>query len=284
MFAGYDHYFGFRWVRAYAAMPSPLRRFVLGPLLRTLPDTAGYKTLTQKTRWLHDLSFHKGGRRYAEAHVFFRFGERGREGLYTSQVTDQLAGRDPTQCIVQAFGRADSDDDPDRMLSADVDTRLPEHALMLTDRMTMSQSLEARSPYLDHELAEFVATLPAGLKLKGKSLKYLMRQVSKDYLPKRILNRPKQGFMFPLGYWMKGRLLPLLRDLSETSTLARDGIFRREAIARLVGEHLAKRADHHVRLWMILNAELWYRMYLLGQSAQELSDLLADRVKATIQY
>ena len=278
VFAGYDRYFGFRWVRLYAALPAAVRRLLLGPALATLRDTAGYKNLTQRARWLHELSFHEGGRRYAQATAFFRFGQEGKGGLYTAAVAARLAGLDPMDSVVAAFDEAHAGDDLDRMLAADVGTRLPEHSLMLTDRMTMAQSLEGRSPLLDHRLAEFVATLPVGLKLHGTTLKHLLRRVAKDLLPEPILRRPKQGFMFPLGYWMRGPLLPVLKRLLDESVLVEQGIFRREPIARLVGEHLAERADHHVRLWLILNVEIWYRMYVRGESRADLAGLLAERL------
>ncbi|HEX6863148.1 MAG TPA: asparagine synthase C-terminal domain-containing protein, partial [Thermoanaerobaculia bacterium] len=168
--------------------------------------------------------------------------------------------------------------DLDRMLQADVATRLPEHSLMLSDRMTMARSLEARSPFLDHRLAEFVATLPVEMKMRGKTLKYLLRRVAEPYLPESILKRPKQGFMFPLGYWMKGPLLPVLQHLLGQSVLVEEGIFRREPILRLVAEHVAHRADHHVRLWMILNVEVWYRMYVRGEPLENLTGLLKERL------
>ncbi|MGH7563496.1 MAG: asparagine synthetase B family protein, partial [Gemmatimonadota bacterium] len=278
MFAGFDRYYGFRWASAYARLPATVRRALLGPLWYSLPDTAGYKTFAQKARWLHELSFHEGGRRYAEATVFFRHGRHGRMGLYTPDLARRLAGRDPTRSIVEAFKQAHAETDLDRMLSADVVTRLPGHSLMLTDRMTMARSIEARAPFLDHRLAEFVATLPAELKLKGRRLKHLLREVSRDLLPEAILNRPKQGFMFPLGYWMKGPLLPVLKDLADDSALVRDGLFAAEPIRTMVSEHLADAADHHVRLWMILNVELWYRMLVHGESSEGLSERLADRV------
>jgi asparagine synthase (glutamine-hydrolysing) len=278
VFAGYDRYFGFRWIRPYAAVPDPLRRALLGPLVYALPDTAGYKTFAQRLRWMHELSFHRGGRRYAQATAFFRFGSEGKGGLYTPDLERRLAGIDPMDSVVRGFDDALASNDLDRMLAADIATRLPEHSLMLTDRMTMAQSLESRSPFLDHRLAEWVATLPAGLKLHGKTLKYLLRKVSASYLPDNILKRPKQGFMFPLGYWMKGPLLPLLRHLLSESVLIEEGIFRREPLAKLLEEHLAHKADHHVRLWMILNVEIWYRMFVRGEAMEDLSGLLHERL------
>jgi asparagine synthase (glutamine-hydrolysing) len=278
IFAGYDRYFGFRWVSLYAALPESARRWLLGPAIHALPDTAGYKTVAQKARWVHDLSFHEGGRRYAQATAFFRFGQEGKGGLYAPDVAADLADLDPMESVIRGFDEAAAYDDLDRMLQADIATRLPEHSLMLSDRMTMARGLEARSPLLDHHLAEFVATVPASLKMRGKTLKYLLRRVASPYLPETILKRPKQGFMFPLGYWMKGPLLPVLRHLLSTSVLIEEGIFRREPVERLIEEHVAARADHHARLWMILNVEIWYRMYVRGERLEDLTGLLRERL------
>jgi asparagine synthase (glutamine-hydrolysing) len=275
MFAGFDRYYGFSKVRFYAALPAPLRRLLLGPLLRLMPDSAGYKNLTQKARWIHELSFHQGGRRYAEATAFFRFGAQGKAGIYGPELVRRLTDRDATQCIVAGFEAAHTDEELDRLLYADVVTRLSEHSLMLTDRMAMAQSLEGRSPFLDHQLAAYVATLPARLKIHRGRLKYIMRKLAEPLLPASILERPKQGFMFPLGYWMKGPLVPVLERMLAESALVEEGIFRREGIAGLLGEHLRDRADHHVRLWLILNLEIWHRMYVRGQSIDELGDWLA---------
>jgi asparagine synthase (glutamine-hydrolysing) len=277
IFAGFDRYAGFPWVRFYAALPAPLRRLLLGPAIHALPDRAGYKTLAQKARWLHALSFHEGGRRYAEATAFFRFGEGDRTGLYADGIARELAGRDPSEVIARAFDAAEADDDLDRMLQADIETRLPEHSLMLTDRMTMLHGLEARSPFLDHRLAELVARLPPDLKIRRGRLKHLMREVAAPMLPAAILERPKQGFMFPIGRWMKGPLAPVLREFVARSRLVEDGLFHRAAIERLLEEHFAHRADHHVRLWMLLNVEIWYRMYQTGWSKDSV-DSLMERV------
>ena len=102
--------------------------------------------------------------------------------------------------------------------------------------------------------------------------------MASTYLPDSILKRPKQGFMFPLGYWMKGPLLPVLENLLTGSVLIEEGIFRREPVERLIREHLARKADHHVRLWLILNVEVWYRMFVRGEALVDLSGLLRERL------
>ncbi len=282
VFAGFDRYAGFSWVKLYAALPAPVRRLLLRPVFEALPDRAGYKTLVQKARWMHELSFHEGGRRYAQATLFFRFGDRGKSGLYSEDVARSLGGRDATDSIVAGFESASADADLDRMLYADIVTRLPEHSLMLTDRMTMRHGLEARSPFLDHELGEFVARLPVGMKIRRGELKNVLRKVAAPYLPRTILTRPKQGFMFPIGPWMKGPLVPVLRDFIATSTLVSDGIFRREPMTRMLDEHLADRADHHVRLWMLLSLEIWYRMHRSGWSESAVEHMM-DAVSGSVR-
>ena len=281
VFAGFDRYAGFGWVRYYAALPSAVRRLVLGPLIHALPDRAGYKTLAQKARWLHALALHERGHRYAAATAFFLFGDGNRNGLYTHAIAERIAGRNPSDVIARAFEEADADVDLDRMLQADIVTRLPEHSLMLTDRMTMLHGLEARSPFLDHHLAEFVARLPHDLKIRRGRLKHLMREVAAPLLPESILARPKQGFMFPIGRWMKGPLAPALREFAVRSTLVADGIFQAGAIERLLEEHFAHRADHHVRLWMLLNVEIWYRLHRAGWSEAALEPLMDSVIGAT---
>jgi asparagine synthase (glutamine-hydrolysing) len=276
IFAGYDRYFGFRWVDLYAALPEPVRRRALGPLLAAMPDRAGYKNWTQKARWVHELSFQRGGRRYAQATAFFRFGQQGKGGLYTPEMAARLL-HDPMESVVRGFQEAVAEDDLDRMLQADISTRLSEHSLMLTDRMTMSQSLEGRSPFLDHRLAEFIATLPVDLKMRGRTLKYLLRKVAEPYLPESILKRPKQGFMFPLAYWMKGPLKPVMQRLLTDSAVLEEGIFQRAAVEKLLAEHLSDKADHHVRLWLILNVEVWFRLFIRREPLGDLAGRLRER-------
>ncbi|MDX1579403.1 MAG: asparagine synthase (glutamine-hydrolyzing), partial [Gemmatimonadota bacterium] len=276
VFAGFDRYVGFPWVRYYAALPRALRQAVLGPAIRTLPDRAGYKTVAQKARWVHDLSFHEGGRRYAEATAFFRFGAREKADLYGPEALARLGERDPTEVIVEAFDSAVADADLDRMLQADILTRLPEHSLMLIDRMTMMHGLEARAPFLDHELAEFVARVPTSIKVRRGRLKHLLRETARPYLPESILQRPKQGFMFPIGRWMKEPLAPVLEGFAARSRLVAEGVLNGGAIQRLMTEHFADRADHHVRLWMLLNAEIWYRMHDAGWPEGGLDDLMEE--------
>lgn len=278
LFAGYDRFAGFNVIDYYAALPQRLRRQVLGPILDRLPDSFAYKSTVSKLRWLHELSFYEGGERYAEATTYFRFNLERMDDLYGPTLQSVLRETDPRRPIVEAFGAADADDVLDQMLHADATTRLPEHLLILVDRMTMAHSLEGRLPMLDHHVAEFAARLPSEMKLQGRTLKYLLRRVAERHLPKEATNAPKQGFMFPIAQWLKDDLRQSSRRMLLGSRLVEEGYFQAGALGRLLDEHQSGRVDHHHRLWMLINLEVWFRHFLEGESVAELSEELRRRV------
>ena len=121
---------------------------------------------------------------------------------------------------------------------------------------------EARSPFLDHELVEYLAKFPAGLKLRGRELKYILRRLGEDYLPPDIVRRDKQGFMFPVAYWFRNELYPLVSGMLKDSHFVQTGLLRPERVNQLVEDHRNNRVDNHVRLWMLLNLDIWHRLYI----------------------
>jgi asparagine synthase (glutamine-hydrolysing) len=141
---------------------------------------------------------------------------------------------------------------------------------MITDRMTMAHGLEARSPFMDHRLAEFAAHLPSSLKIRGRNLRYIQRQLAARYLPPEILSRSKQGFSSALPYILRDEYRTMYQHFLRDAELVKAGIFERCAIERLLQEHLAGRIDHGNRLWLLINSEVWYRMMIQGRSRDEL--------------
>src|SRR6202008_1020061 len=113
--------------------------------------------------------------------------------LFTPDALAQLQGVHAEDAIRAPFDAAKGDP-LDHMLSADSQIRLPHHPVMISDRMSMAHGLEARSPFMDHRLAEFAARLPSSMKIRGRSLRWVQRKLAGRYLPREILDRPKQGF------------------------------------------------------------------------------------------
>lgn len=275
LFAGFDRYVGNRYIDLYSLMPLALRRSLMGPMLDRLPDSFTYKSMTQKLRWVHHLSMQSGAaEQYAEATCFFRFTHEQKHELYGDQLWQELGHANSSRAITGPFNNADADDLLDRMLYTDFITRLPEHSLVLTDRMTMAHGLEARSPLLDHELVEFLAKVPGDIKVQNNQPKHLMRKLAKDYLPPSILQRQKQGFMFPMAYWFRTSLFPFISSSLTNSYFVREGWFKKESVETLLTEHRASRQDHHVRLWMLLNLEIWHQLYIEGVEQETLTERL----------
>jgi len=190
--------------------------------------------------------------------------------LLTPAAQERLAGTDPYRVAREYLERTDARTPLDRLLYVDSKTYLHE-LLMKQDQMSMAASIESRVPFLDHQLVEFVAGLPARLKLQGFTTKRILRESMKGVLPPSILARPKMGFPVPVGSWFRGRWRGIVTDLVLGERANRRGIFDHEAVRRLVGEHLSGQVEHTERLWALVNFELWLRRFMDGEEEVRLS-------------
>lgn len=276
LFGGYDRYYGNLYASHYSRVPETLRRKLLAPAMAMIPESGWYKSLGHQLRWLHHLSFHSGAARYAASLNYFYFDRERRQKLFTREVQQRWPDLDAEAAIRRPYEESQGGD-LDRMLYADSLVRLPNHPVMITDRICMAHGLEARSPFMDHELASFAARLPAAMKVRGGTLRYIQRKLAARYLPPEVLDRPKQGFSSALPYLLQKEYTQLYRTCLRRSQLVHDHVLDRNAITQLVDEHTSKRADHGNRLWLLINAEIWYRMCILGQSKEDLRrELVAD--------
>jgi asparagine synthase (glutamine-hydrolysing) len=154
---------------------------------------------------------------------------------------------------------------------------LPDDILTKCDRMSMAHSLEVRPPFLDHRIVEFAASLPAELKVRRGTLKYVLRELMKDKLPAAVIRRKKEGFDIPIHEWFRGPLRPLLLDTLTEDAIERSGLFRAEHVRSLIQAHLDRRANLGYHLWGLLILFLWLRTWRIdtmplaagGRSATE---------------
>jgi len=212
-----------------------------------------------------------GGRR---SHVMERFGWPLAAGDWRGRCVRGLGGLDPAQCERLAApvlnGASVLDTKPPfdaaagtsrlrRILYFEQVSRLPDHLLERTDRLTMAASLEARAPFLDHRLAHYVSALPDELRVRGLRGKWILREAARRLLPKALRRPPKSGLRVPASDWM-GREL-LLEHLHGAASLTR-GYYNAAVLDRMLDEHLKGRQNHQQLLWMLLNLEIWHRSYL----------------------
>jgi asparagine synthase (glutamine-hydrolysing) len=126
----------------------------------------------------------------------------------------------------------------------------------------MAHGLECRCPLLDHRVVELAARMPQRLKFRWGRGKRVLREAFADLLPPEIQRRGKMGFGVPLDHWFRNELRDFARDVLCDPRTQQRGLFRPEAVVRLLDDHQANRADHSHRLWALLFLELWSRQWL----------------------
>ena len=167
------------------------------------------------------------------------------------------------------FDEARQRDFPSQMMAVDIATYLPGDILTKVDRTSMAVSLETRVPLLDHQLAEFVLSLPSALKLRGNVGKYLFRRAVADLLPGMVLRKPKQGFALPLARWFRRELRHRVDGLAGGDRRIFEFVDR-AAVLGLAGEHRVGRRDHSHALWRLLVLEAWFDELASGRLARSL--------------
>lgn len=144
-------------------------------------------------------------------------------------------------------------------------TYMTDDILTKVDRASMAVSLEVRAPFLDPEFIAFAASIPANLKLKGLSTKYIVKKAMSDKLPKNVLQKPKHGFAAPIGQWFRNDLKKLLSDVFEKEKIEKQGIFNFNRIDGILKSHLSNRIDYSREIWSLFVFQLWYRKWFLGE-------------------
>jgi asparagine synthase (glutamine-hydrolysing) len=188
------------------------------------------------------------------------------EALLSDLITDKgiLTARDPYAEGMRCF-----EEHPgailERMSHADLQTYLVE-LLMKQDQMSMAASIESRVPYLDHEFVEHVVAIPGGFKLRGWQTKAVLREALRDLVPREILTRRKMGFPVPVGRWLRGPCWPVVQEFVLGPRALARGLFKPAFLRRLADEHRAGAWEHGDRLWLLVNLELWQRIFLDGEN------------------
>lgn len=185
-----------------------------------------------------------------------------KEKLYQKDFRRSLNGYSPKDHFESFFKDSTIEDHLSRIQYMDLKTYLPEDILVKVDRMSMANSLEVRSPLLDHKFIEFAATIPSNLKLNGKISKYIFKKALENRLPKKILYRGKQGFSIPVGSWLRNELREYAEDILFSDKAKQRGYFDYNYVKKIWGHHLQGLRDHSDQLWTLLMLELWHRSFM----------------------
>ncbi|WP_323586238.1 asparagine synthase (glutamine-hydrolyzing) [Aliarcobacter butzleri] len=157
---------------------------------------------------------------------------------------------------------ADTNDEMNQMLAIDYKTYMIDDILTKVDRATMSVSLEGREPLLDYRIVEFVSQLPSNLKYKGGDKKWLLKQITHKYLPKEMMDRPKQGFGVPLTEWFRDELKEYFMIYLDERRIEKEGLFNSKEVVRLRDSYLSGNRENVQKLWFLLMFEMWYEKWM----------------------
>src|SRR5439155_14277615 len=228
LFAGYARYSGERFSPLFRAIPSPVKSLALG-VCSHLPG------LRRQKLALFALSQHDEISRFVN--WFPLFNSKMKQSLLSGDLNKSLSGYGADYVFAEHLSRTNAVEPLNRMLYVDTKLWLADLLLARGDKMSMAVSLEAGVPLLDHKLVEFAAALPQDLKLRKFTRKYLLKKVSKAWLPPEILNRKKQGFPMPASSWLRREARTFMRDVLSASALKRRGLFHPPFVEKLMSEH-----------------------------------------------
>jgi asparagine synthase (glutamine-hydrolysing) len=255
-FAGYGWHLANRLAESWQVVPRPVRHAAEGLLRYAVGENGERRSFRSRARrFLRAAAGDRAARYQGWVGVFS-------EDLKAELVSAPRRSRYTASAIASLFARHRGLDAVDAFLAADTDWHLPTDLLVKMDIATMANPLEARSPFLDHHLVEFVARLPSRLKLRGLTSKYILKRAVRDLVPPENLARAKRGFAVPIGRWFRRDLREFLHDHLLDRRASERGLFDHRVVERLVSEHESGQRDHAHHLWVLLMFELWHREFV----------------------
>jgi len=264
IFGGYRRYLSDNLQRHYQRLPGLIRNNWLPNALNRLPQD-------RHSGWRNNV-------RYATAFVNAAGWDRitrysSHVGVFSPQVASELLGTAnavkhlerqtaSSEILRHYFGRCYDSDGLNQLIYVDLKTSLPDDLLLLTDKMSMAASIECRAPFVDSELIELAGSMPSNLKVRGFTLKYLLKKAVQPWLPPSILRRKKRGFGAPVGSWLRKDLRFLVQETLSPDQLCKRGIFDSATVQQIISDHETQRRDRTDHLLSLINLELWSRIFL----------------------
>lgn len=257
LFGGYRRYAYDQLAPLYARLPRVVTEDWVPRMLEHLPR------LRRTKRALNAWLLQDSARRYAAWLLLFTPDMQA--DLLLPAISEQIAGHDPQEPYsryYQALNPSVAADHLNRLMYIDVKTLLPDGYLEKVDKAAMACSLETRLPFLDHRLVELAFQIPGRSKIQGLSTKRLLKRAVRGLIPDSVLQRPKHGFAVPTEPWFQGQLRDFVFEILLDDRTRRRGYFNMTYVERLWREHMEGGHQWDGQLWLLLNFELWHRLYL----------------------
>jgi asparagine synthase (glutamine-hydrolysing) len=259
-FVGYERYAAMRIAERYHKLPQFLRTKFIEKILPLIPASELKRSrLRDMKRFLRVASQPKIER---YSNWITGFGNNLKADFYTDEFKKTVNQSNAIDIISPRFNQQKGIGITDEVMFVDILTYLPNDLLVKVDIASMAVSLEARSPFLDHKLIEFAASLPDTLKMKGLTTKSLLKKIAAKFVPADVIYRPKRGFGMPVNHWFRGDLSEYLQDTLLSEKSFKRNIFKPHVLTNFVNEHIKGERDHGANLWTLFMLELWFQEFI----------------------
>ena len=214
--------------------------------------------------FLKRLYNESGGETALWRYLILPFGNGGKEELFSKEFSNSGQNSETTLDLLRRYLKDTASLEPlNKILEMEWKTFFPDQVLAFVDFLSMAHSVEIRSPFIDYRLAEFVATIPSDLKIKGEVVKYIFKKCldAKKILPEGITARPKEGFVLPVYRWMDGQLKDWVLATLSRKRIEKNRVLRWERVEEILNNHYSKGVKKHAEIWNILMFQVWWEKY-----------------------
>jgi asparagine synthase (glutamine-hydrolysing) len=259
-FAGYERHVAMKIAETYHKVPGFLRKSLVEFPVNLFPTSELKRSRVRDAkRFLQAASLPKTERYFRWMSTFNR---AVKAEVYTQEFTKTVENNHASRFLEEWYAKSNGNGILDATLLTDQMTYLPNDLLVKVDIASMANSLEARSPFLDHKVIEFAASLPENLKMKGFETKSLLKKVAARLVPKEVIYRRKMGFGVPIGNWFRGEMKGFVKEILLSEKSLKRGIIKPEFIEKYVREHTQGEFDHTHQIWTLLMLEMWFQQFI----------------------
>lgn len=254
--AGYHRYIGVKLSGIYSKLPRALTNGILPGLVDKFARNERLRRGALSLQESDVLT------RFVKIYSFFNSEMKAQ--LFQPWVKESIStdGKEAREALSRLQSDVANLDPLTQMLYIDTRANLPDDLLMVGDKTSMANSLEARVPFLDYRLVEFIESLPHNLKLRGFHGKYLHKKAIEKWLPRNVVYRRKKGFANPIDQWLRGRMRHYVNDclLSDSSGVSQ--FFDRDYIRTIIANHEAGRQQYLRHIYLLIAFELWHQRFI----------------------
>jgi asparagine synthase (glutamine-hydrolysing) len=260
LFAGYERYQAMIYAEIFQRLPKFLRDTISLLFTKTISDSLDVRKISKRIKRFFEGASLPRYKRYIK--WIGVFDEKLKNHIFSDGYSEYMRNFSSEEFFKHCLSNSNKLSLVDRLLKLDTLTYLPYDLMVKVDIASMTCSLEARSPFLDYRLFEFMASLPSNLKIRGLVQKYIFKKIALKFLPQKNIYRKKRGFGLPIGQWFRSELKDYLCEHLLSKKSQKRGYFNPSVVKDLISQHLTGKKDYGLQLWSLLMFELWHQKFV----------------------